>query len=269
MPHASPSHDSAKPRTVEQKSGFAGAILKHKVWATVGTVVGVVALIVAYVQVQPDDKPAALELANVSFDNPTPIEAKAGGSDMDEADWEQTTAPATPIDISLKNNGGAPAHIVRIETKVLDAKTISCSRQGGGAMVSAYYGVTIPYDPFMETLTNDEISTPVDYTVKAGAVDRMVITIGPEDTGNGRPIGFAVALRLIQEQGDPIDVGPLAVSQPEGVEQELRGDEMMDYATNEPQCMNEQAAALEHIFAVTNAQSPEMVRLRDTFKPVT
>jgi hypothetical protein len=250
-------------------TGFARTITKHPIWATVGTVVGAVALVVTFVQINQDDKPAAVEVATVSFQTPTPIDAKAGGSDMDVADWEQTTAPATPIDVSLKNNGGTAAHIVKIETTVLDAKTVTCNHQGGGSLVSAYYGVTIPYNPFTEELSSDTVSTPVDYTVKPGSVDRMVITVGPEETGNGKAIVFAVQIRLIQENGDPLVLEPLALSQPDGVEQEIGSNAMFHYAETDPQCVSKQADALNHIFELTKAQAPEVVRLRQEFQPQT
>lgn len=241
-------------------------VLKHPLWTTVGALVAIGGLAVAYFQMTGGAKPAALEVANVSFQSPTPIDARAGGSDTAEADWESTTAPATPIDISLKNNGGAPAHIVRIETKVFDAKTVTCNRQGGGSVVSAYYGVKVPYNPWSGELSGDAVTTAVDYTVKAGSVDRMVVTVGPEETGNGKAIVLAVQLSLIPEQGEPIVLEPLALTQPDSVDNEIQSNAMFDTKHTDPQCFQEQAGTLGNIIRATKMQSPDVLRLRDDFQ---
>jgi hypothetical protein len=241
-------------------------VLKHPLWATVGAVVAIGGLAVAYFQMSGGAKPAALEVANVSFQITASIDARAGGSDMDEADWESTTAPASPIDISLKNNGGTRAHIVRIETKVLDAKTVTCNRQGGGSVVSAYYGVKVPYNPWTMELSSDTVSTAVDYTVKAGSVDRMVVTVGPEETGNGKAIVLAVQLSLVPEQGEPIVLEPLALTQPDSVDNEIQSNAMFDTKHSDPHCAQEQASVLDHIIQATKMQSRDVIRLRDDFQ---
>lgn len=262
MQHPSPTDDSAADGS---RSKVLGAI-KNPIWATVGTVAGVAALVVTYLQVSHGPGPAEIEVANVSFGSPAPIEARSGPSYIDAAEWDQTTEPATPIDITLKNNGGAPAHIVRIETKVLDAKTIDCSRQGGGSVVSAFYGVKIQYNPWQMKLSADTVSSPVDYTVKAGSVDRMVITVGPEESGNGKPVVFAVQLRLIPEQGEPITLEPFALSQPDLVESQIHAASFLDYKNTDPRCVRETADELNNVFNATKMQSPDVVRLRDTFQ---
>lgn len=244
-------------------SKFASAI-KHPVWISVATVVGVLALIATYLQAGGDSKPADLEIAAVAFGDPTAIEAKSGMSYTDAVgeEWEQITEAATPVDITLKNNGGTPAHIVGVETKVLTARSIDCSMQGGGAVVSAFYGVALPLDPWQisELSLPEAVSTPVDFTVKKGSVDRMNVTVGPEQVGNGNPMVIAAQLRLIPERGEAIDVPPLALSQPDLVEQTVTNG--VKFWSNE-KCIHEVAQFLDRIFASTEIQSPDVVRLRD------
>ena len=94
----------------------------------------------------------------------------------------------------------------------------------------------------------------------------MVVTVGPEETGNGKAIVLAVKLRLIPEQGEPIELEPLALSQPAAVDNEISFNSAFDTKSVDPQCLRHQADALGGIFKATRMQSPDVVRLRDDFQ---
>lgn len=247
-------------------SKFASAI-KHPVWISIATVVGVLALIVTFLQSGGDSKSADVEVAAVTFGDPTAIDADIAGDAGEKAmgRTERGTEAATPIDITLKNNGGEPAHIVEVETKVLNARTVNCSQRGGGAVVSAFYGVKLPLDSYSvgDLSLPDPVSAPVDYTVKHGSVDRMEITVGPEEVGNGDPMVVAVQIRLIPEQGEPIDVPPLALSQPDLVDSTVNGG--LGSWIGE-QCIQDAADFLDRVVASTEVQSPDVIQLRDAVK---
>ncbi|MFC0314992.1 hypothetical protein [Gordonia phosphorivorans] len=207
-----------------------------------------------------------LQVEGLAFADPAQIDAVTFPT-SDATNTTPLREDASPIDITLKNNSNEPIRITRIETKVLDAKTVTCSRQGGGVAVSAFYSVKIPYNPWMMTLTSDAVTSDVDFTVKPTSADRMVITVGPETTGNGKAVVVAVSLKLIPESGDPIVLEPLALSQPSAVDGELRGMSM--FTASEPGCAQEQVNVLDNIIKATDVQSPDVTRLRDGFRAAT
>lgn len=256
--------------TGPSKAKFAG-VMKHPVWVTIGTIVGVVGVVVAFVQMNQSPTPGNLEVAHVSFSSPTSINAIDGAEDENNRRGVgpnvATTEPATPIDISLKNNGGTPSHIVRIETKVLDARSATCSQRGGGTQISAFYSVRIPYDPWKGEAKVETVTSPIDFTVKPNSVDRMVITVGPEWTGNsGDPILIVVQMRLIPEQGEPVVLEPIAVSQPSSVDSQVEYNKTFVGQGILDDCFREQADALSGTIESTELCSPEVVRLRDGYE---
>ncbi|MFT3663307.1 MAG: hypothetical protein QM809_18660 [Gordonia sp. (in: high G+C Gram-positive bacteria)] len=240
-----------------------------RVWTALGALVAVVGVVLAIVGLDLGEHGADGSIAAVSFGSPQAINEEY------YATYPSPHTPgsgtATAVDITLKNTGDSPLRIVRIEAKVLDETMINCSRQGGGSVVSAFYSIVIPYH--FGKLTSDSTSAPVNFTVKPDSVDRMVITVGPKETINGHAIVLGLQLRLIPESGDPIEVEPFAVSQPESVSRAIklvtsgflqRGD-TDNYLG---QCATEQVSALDRIFQVTKVQADDVKALRTTYAGV-
>ena len=249
-------------------SKFAGAV-KHPVWISIGTLVGVLAIVIAFLQMGGGAKSGGLEVADMTFGNPTPIDAMAGAEGMEQG---QVAGAATPLDIALKNTGGAVVHITRIETEVSEVKIVDCSMQGGGTTISASYGVKVPVTGYTagqlvssDALAADPIvvSTPVDYTIKPGSVDRMEVTVGPEKNFNGDPVAVAVQMRLVPDQGEPIQLASIALSQPALVEAWIPRQSHFTGSMYES-CWKNTADFLDRVFDETDFQSPDLVRLRDT-----
>jgi hypothetical protein len=250
------------------RSKFAGMI-KHPVWVTVGTVVGVVGLVVTYFQMNDSASPEDLQIANVSFSSPAPIEAIQGREEEGEGGFGPNVPaeePATPIDITLKNNGGTPAHIVRLEAEVLEARSATCSQRGGGTQISAFYSVKVPYDPWKGEAKSKTVTSPIDFTVKPNSVDRMVITVGPEWTGNkGDPILMAVRIRLVPERGEPLLLDPIAVSQPYSVDSQIEYNKGFVGLGILDDCFRREADELSSTIQSTKLCSPDVIRLRDGY----
>lgn len=245
------------------------AAVKHPAWATLATLVSVAAVVLALVGVKAfsgaaDGDSAALKVAALTFGTPTDVDAKAYGSGIPIEDATMITNSATPIDITLKNSTDSPMRIVRIETSILDAKTISCNPQGSGAMVSAFYSVKIPFEPFANNLPSKTVTSDIDFTVKPSSVDRMVITVGPDPIGNGNPVVVSLSMKLIPESGDPVVIAPLALSQPDGVDQELRS--MTRYASMQSACIDKTVGVLDGFLVATQIHSPDVTRLSDAFR---
>ncbi|WP_024332590.1 hypothetical protein [Gordonia hirsuta] len=238
----------------------------HPIWITVATLVTVAAVLLTVFWPNGSQGSAqiarTLEVEKLSFDDPSSIDAVTFMT-SDKTSTSPMTTQATPVDITLRNNGDTPIKIVRIETTVLEAKTVSCNRQGGGMVVSAFYSVKIPYNPWTMELSSDTVSSDVDFTVKPKSGDRMVVTIGPEESGNGKAIVVAVSLKLIPESGDPVVLEPLALTQPEAVDQEIRS--LGRTGGNDPSCKREQTGILDGFVKSTQMQSPDLLRLRNAF----
>ena len=187
---------------------------------------------------------------------------------MPESDASSWTEDVTPVDVTLKNTGDTPLHFTRIETEVLSVEDVNCSRQGGGTIVSAYYKVQIPNQAFTaagqkQESTGQTITSDIDFTVKPQSTDRMVITVGPEQVGNGGPVVVAVKMRLVPESGDPVELEPLALGQPDRSTSAAKTASSTDPV--EIECMQEKSAILADMFSRTKTQSPELIALKDAY----
>jgi hypothetical protein len=218
--------------------------------------VGVVISAVQIIQAQ-GTPPEDLEVALMSIDASQPITGTIVDATGNYPD-QPTDVGATPVDITLKNSGGKPSDISRIDAEVLFFEEMDdCTRGGAGpAMVSANYSIKLPTDETGQTKIGT-YSTDTRFEVKPGAVDRMVVTLGPEEQSlsSSRPKVMAVRLTLIHDGGQKLDAGTVSVATTsENVERQVA-------ETIDSECAEENLQVLDTLFAVQAIRSGELERL--------
>lgn len=250
-----------------KKSSSVMRALKHPVWISLGTLIAVAGLIVTYFQVRQDGSASAgsLEFAAVTLQNPEPIKAVTYDVTNPSATTPVTDRTVTPIDITIKNNGGTAAHIGTIKADVLIGENVDCGRQGGETRVSAEYSLTIPFSQAGGVQKN--VSAPIDFTVQPGSTDRMVVTVGLSEETHV-PFALAVKLTLVPDSGPPMQIEPMALINPYGVDNEMRMIEMMGSSADFKQCVTEKQQTIDGIYTATKVQSPDLNRLRDAYAQV-
>jgi hypothetical protein len=261
MRAAGPEHMPGGPA----KKRFRRAMV-HPVWISAATVIAIAGLVLTLIQMNQGEPDAEdLELGAVTMQEPQQIAATRYNV-TNPSLRSPAAATVTPIDITLKNNGGLPAHINTVEAEVVSAADLDCGRQGGESRVSAEYSLRIPYSE-VDGVTDSSVAAGVDFTVQPGSTDRLIVTVGLERESH-RPVVLAVKLRLIPDTGPPIEIGPVAVVSPDGVENQIGTLEMMSRVAGIGECAGEQGAKLDEVYGVTSMQSAELDRLRDAFAAV-
>lgn len=246
------------------RSKFVGAI-KHPVWIGIGTVVTALTLVVAGVSyLQGQGGSGKLEIAAVTIESPKPIAA----SNITIGTLEETPRSgyaATPIDITVKNDGGVPVHITRVTAEPLYSSKFTCDLRGGGLSVTAEYSLTMP-TKFANgvAVSSEEVSATVDYLVKPRSLDRMTVTVGPDDKiGSWLPFVFVSTLQFETDDGRILRTRPLALVTPTGIDEELerfRDPDIRSMTTGFDDCL---AGYLDAFKAATPAdalRSPELDR---------
>ncbi|WP_143545525.1 hypothetical protein [Rhodococcus sp. 114MFTsu3.1] len=176
---------------------------------------------------------------------------------------EPTDVGVTPIDVTVRNSGGEPSLISQINAEVLFAETLSdCTFGGAGpALVSANYSVKLPTDANTGGTRLGTTSTETRFEVKAGAVDRMVVTIGPEkqQASGSYPVVVAVRLSLVHDNNETLDAGAVSiVSTLDNAEKQVQGK-------LDPDCAAKNLQVLDKLFAVQSIRSNELERLRAAY----
>lgn len=172
---------------------------------------------------------------------------------------------ATPVDITLKNNGMAPALITAIKAEVVYAEQLEdCyGGTGGVSYITANYGakfpVPVPPRPF-------PLESNVRFEVKGGAVDRFTFSLGPERQSKSPPQPYLIAARLslIHDKSDQaLDLGTVAIAT--DVKGLIRqGDEPIDR-----ECIEKNAAILDQLYAVQATRAKELDQLRGRYTEMT
>lgn len=233
-------------------------------WTSLGAVIGVIGVVISGVQIVQamDTPPPNLEIALLSTTGAQTITGTISDATGNYPD-SPAEVGATPVDITLKNSGGEPALISRIDTDVVFAETLrDCTLSGAGpALVSANYAVKLPTDVATGTLRPGLTSTETRFEVKAGAVDRMELTIGPDrqPASGSYPVVLAVHLTLIHDDGQTLDAGTIStVTTSEYAEKQINGK-------LDAECAADNLAVLNALFATQSIRSTELEQLRAAY----
>lgn len=239
-------------------------IFLHPVWTGIGVLAAVPCIQVsARARVQPDaETGSGVAVSAISFGDDRTVEAVSYGS-WDKTDTMPADKRATPIDITLTNKGSVSVRFTELKATVVSAKSVSCTQQGGGVLVSAEYTIRVPFEPFQSRLTANEVSKDIDFSVKPGSSDRMAVTIGPTEEGNGDPVPIAVKIELKNGSGVALPIGTVAIVQPDSADSQIERLQKYTGLGLADACVQEAEAEMLMMRQASQAQSPAFERLRE------
>ncbi|MBF6299062.1 hypothetical protein IU459_16150 [Nocardia amamiensis] len=229
------------------------------------TVLVIVAVGVSTTLLWPKPARAALELAAVEV----ALSHEINGDTFSLADPVPTAYPgsiaATPVDITLKNNGMAPALITAIKAEVVYAEQLEdCyGGTGGVSYITANYGakfpVPVPSRPFA-------LESNVRFEVKGGAVDRFTFSLGPERQSKSPPEPYLIAARLslVHDKADQaLDLGTVAIAT------DVKGLNRQADQPTDRQCIEKNAAKMDQLYAIQATRAKELDYLRGRYAEMT
>jgi len=251
-------------------SKVVGAI-KHPAWVGAGTLVGVLTLVVAGVgYFQSTNKPGGLEVSAVTVENV--IELSGAQVDATGYTSEQFAMDvgATPVDVTLKNNGKNALTIKKIEAQLIkevsnrDSYVKNCAFSGGGpAAITAEYTLSLPVDSNGQ-LTRQPAFTDTEFKIEPGDVERLSVTIGPgEDSFYSLRI-IEVGLRLVQDDNEEVSLPNIVLITPQNHVQEAI--EMANSRDMYRNCLETSIATLDDALKVDGVHSASLAELRDAYQ---
>lgn len=127
---------------------------------------------------------------------------------------------ATPVDVTLKNNGRAALTIKKIQAQLInevskrDSYVKNCAFSGGGpAAITAEYALSLPVDSSGE-LTKQLTLTDTEFKIEPGSVERLSVTIGPGEDSFYSLRVIEVGLRLIQDDNQEVNLPNIVLITP-------------------------------------------------------
>ena len=257
------------------------ALVKHPGWTSLGALIGIAGIALSIVQfVAPSGETNRsaeksgpdLEVAALALGTPEQIDGVNFSSIPGDPEYP-AEFDVTPVDITLKNNGGAPSVITQVNAEVLFSTTLQdCTKSGAGpAAIRANYALQFPVDRQTDELKPGSVSTAMQFEVKPGSVDRMQVTVGPErQSGNPYPTVLAVKISLVHDGSQKLDVGAVALpALPEKLDQQIHGLRVSGGYVNEPDdpvCAAKNLTKLDELYTIEAVRAPSLDQLREKYQ---
>ncbi|WP_460698983.1 hypothetical protein [Nocardia thraciensis] len=209
----------------------------------------------------PDSPHPALELAALAVAQPDEIDGEVTGLPGDPP--QPFKIGATNADITLKNNGSAPALITAAKVQVLLAEQLEdCAKAGAGpSVISAHYTAKLPMPmpsrPFA-------VKRDMRFEVKGGSVDRLSFSVGPEqqNISSSKPYLIVAQVALIHDGSASLDIGNVAV---------VTNTDAIRRQAAEPldmQCVERNSRLLDSVYEIQAVRSAEIDHLRDRYREI-
>ncbi|MBF6299061.1 hypothetical protein IU459_16145 [Nocardia amamiensis] len=209
----------------------------------------------------PDPPRPSLELAALAVAQPEQIDGEVSGS-VGMAP-KPFSIGATNADITLKNNGSAPALITAANVQVLFAEQLDdCAKAGGGpSVITGHYTAKLPTPlpsrPFA-------VKRDMRFEVKGGSVDRLSFSVGPEqqNISSPRPYLIVAHVALVHDGSASLDVGNIAI---------VTNTNAIRRQAAEPvdiQCVEKNSALLDSLYEIQAIRSTEIDHLRDRYREI-
>jgi hypothetical protein len=180
------------------------------------------------------------------------------------------------IDVTLRNNGNAPALIVNAVFSFTQAIELnSCPPQGGALVTSADYDVKVPMHKPVSVNNPLVLHRDMRFTVNANSIDRFRISVGPEQYADTDwPWIYEFNLSLVEDNGKKLNLGLMSIlgfSQSTGFGWDpLNGVTQAVLASNQLQpCVAHDATELSHAIANPGLHSPELQMMYQQAKRLT
>ncbi|MFF2026903.1 hypothetical protein [Rhodococcus koreensis] len=238
---------------------------RTRTWIIVGTFLTILAIAASTALLWPKPARPALEVAALRVADPSKIDADLYNAVSDAKEpFENESIDATAADITLKNNGTAPALITGAEVDVLYAEQMKDCTQGGGGpvVVSAGYSVKLPTPVPPRPFTVDR---EMRYEVKGGSTDRMTLSVGPDRQSFSSRLPYLIVAHISLEHDkstERLDVGNIAIAVRAG-----QGYDQADGALDR-ECVEENFKLVEKLFEIQAVRSDEVNYVRDKYAAI-
>jgi hypothetical protein len=177
------------------------------------------------------------------------------------------TATGSAIDITLRNNGDAPALIVNaVFSFTRPTQLYSCPGGAGALVSSAEYDVKVPTDGPVFAKNSFALHRDMRFIVNANSIDRFRISVGPDQYSSVEwPWIYEFDLSLVEDNGQKLDLGPMTIlgfSQP--AKEPFSWDPLRSLtetqliASQQVSCVAHDEAELSHALADPGLHSPEL-----------
>ncbi|QZA06316.1 hypothetical protein K3U94_14900 [Mycolicibacter heraklionensis] len=251
-------------------SKVVGAI-KHPAWVGVGTLAGVLTLVVAGVgYFQSANKAGGLEVSAVTVENVIELSGAEFDATGHSSERFVMDVGATPVDVTLKNNGRAALTIKKIQAQLInevskrDSYVKNCAFSGGGpAAITAEYALSLPVDSSGE-LTKQPALTDTEFKIEPGSVERLSVTIGPGEDSFYSLRVIEVGLRLIQDDNQEVNLPNIVLITPQNHVQEAI--EMANSGDMYRKCLETSIATLDDALKIDGVHSAALTELRDAYQ---
>lgn len=251
------------------------ALAEHRVWTTVGAVAGIAGVVLFAIQLAAPSEGGGpeLEVAALGLGSPEQIDGISGSSIPDDPQ-NPDNFDVSPVDITLKNNGGAQSVITKVTAEVLySAYLQDCTDSGAGpAKITANYAIRFPLGSKGQygDLIRGPLSTALNFVVKPGSVDRMQVTVGPDDQGGNPGLTvLAVKISLVHDGSQVLEVGTVALGAlEERIEEQINGVRVTGgfNEIRDPECAKENLIKIDEMYAVAPVRSASLDRLRQKYE---
>ena len=233
-----------------------------------GAIVGVIGIVVSIIQLTDGSDsgytPAELEVPILTVGMPEEIKGTVTYPDNTGQSIDLT---ASPVDITLKNNGDKPSLITEANAEVLFFSQLQDCRAGvdsgaGQGYLSAAYSIKLPTAENTSAVELGRSSTSMRFEVKPGTVDRMQLTLGPKRQAYQAtyPLVIAARITLIHDESETLDVGTVAVATTgEDVQTQIED-------ADKPDCAAANLEILDKLYEIQSYRAPDLDRMRKRFQ---
>ncbi|MFL4901633.1 hypothetical protein ACJ6WF_00135 [Streptomyces sp. MMS24-I2-30] len=185
------------------------------------------------------------------------------GKEQPDAGQEALTDLRGPhLDITFENRAPGPSLITKATLRVREAGVLpGCHQIGGELAISVNYDFPLP-DKLPKTPY--EQSKDISFTVEDNKLDRLTLTMGPENHGWENP-WYGVVDIVFEHDGTKTTVSPVAVVDTGGdAEFYPDGDTWVIKNISIPTCLDENAALVDRLMSIPDVTvSKELKTLRD------
>ncbi|WP_024332497.1 hypothetical protein [Gordonia hirsuta] len=256
-----------------RRTGTLTGILRHRVWASVTTVVTALAVIVAlFAWSRPGAGPTGrVQLAAATLGPVIELTGERGGPGAGPPQSQEVGA--VPIDVTLKNTGDQPVRVTSINVDLLQGDRIrQCHAAGAGpGRITASYSVRLPIGPDYQ-LKLGPVTAPAEFTVAPQQTDRMVITVGPESQSHLFVDLIAFRINLGLDDGSRVELPSVAAATAvetaknytEGAQK--LGPEFFQHLG--VTCFKEMGELFDNAFAATDLQTEPLKELRTIYAKI-
>ncbi|WP_336054310.1 hypothetical protein [Streptomyces sp. CA2R101] len=166
------------------------------------------------------------------------------------------------LDITFENRAPGPSLITKATLRLREAGSLpGCHQIGGDLSISMNYDFPMP-DKLPKTPY--EKAKDISFTVEDNKIDRLTLTMGPENHGWENP-WYGVADVVFEHDGTKTTVGPIAVVDTGGdADFYPKDDTWVIKNVTRPACLDETAALVNRLVAIPDVTvSKELTSLRD------